>query len=484
MFIVNKHQSSSTLLYDVNQCPPVRQMIPLSIQHVFAMFGATILVPILVNQLAGAEVLSIPVAISASGIGTLIYQFCTKWQSPVYLGSSFAFIAPIAAAYATAGNAGAFTGLAVVGAIYALCAILVKLIGTKWIDRLLPPVIIGPMIMIIGLGLAPSAISQIGMTGDGSDWKNLVVAAITLLTAIIIMIFAKGFLGVIPFLMAIVVGYLSALALGMVDLTPVSEAAFFSVPNFQVVGIHYTPNFAAIWQVAPIALVTMAEHIGDHKALSVIVGRDLLKEPGLKRTLMGDGLATFVAALIGAPANTTYGENTAVVGMTKVASVRVITLAAVLAFFMGFLGKFAALISTIPNAVLGGVSVLLYGFIALNGAKEWVRNRVNFDVKRNIAITAVMLVFGLGGAVLSIAVGDITISFSGMSLAAIFGILLNLLPHDKDELAQQRQNEADEELLAYVKSSHLLEAIKADAETEKAVHRAIRMYAAATADEE
>ncbi len=427
----NKTHSSpgaTQLLYGVHDHPPGGMQVILAIQHVFAMFGATILVPILVNGMAGAEVLPIPVALVMSGIGTLIYQLCTKSQSPVYLGSSFAFIAPIAAAYQVAGIAGAMTGLIVVGVIYIVFAALVTLAGNGWIDRLLPPIVIGPMILVIGLGLASSAISQIGLNeGSGATWRELLVAFITLATAIIVMVCVKGFLNVIPFLVAIIVGYVASICLGIVDLAPVKEAAWFSIPRFQIIFKDYQPTFAAIWQIAPVALVTMAEHIGDHKALSTIIGTDLLKQPGLSRTLLGDGLATLTAALFGGPANTTYGENTAVVGMTKVASIYVLRLAAVFAIVMGFLGKLTALISTIPNPVLGGVSVLLYGFIALNGAKVWIENRIDFGIPRNVAIAAPMLVFGLGGAILSFGSGDVTISVSGMSLAALFGIILNLV---------------------------------------------------------
>lgn len=447
----DKTQSSSgaaQLLYDVGDRPPMRQTIPLAVQHVFAMFGATILVPILVNSMAGYEVIPIPVAIMMSGVGTIIYQICTKGKSPVYLGSSFAFISPIALAYQTAGMAGAMTGLAVVGLIYVVFALVVALIGKGWIDRILPPVVIAPMIMIIGLGLASSAISQIGLDNIEVDWRHIVVALITLTTAIIFMVYVKGFFNVIPFLMAIIVGYLASMVFGLVDFTGVKEAPWFSVPRFQVMFYHYMPSLAAVWQIAPVALVTMAEHIGDHEALSTITGRDLLKNPGLALTLLGDGLATLIAALFGGPANTTYGENTAVIGMTKNASVFVLRWAAVIAIAMAFMGKLTALIAAIPGPVLGGVSVLLYGFIALNGAKVWVKNSINFDYMRNIAISAVMLVFGLGGAVLAIPLGKAAISFSGMSLAAIFGIVLNLvLPQDMGELAERRKKKLDEQRL-------------------------------------
>lgn len=434
------------LLLDVNEKPTVGKWIVLAIQHVFAMFGATILVPILVNAAAGETVLTIPVALVTSGIGTLIYILCTRGKSPVYLGSSFAFIAPLAAAYLKGGVEGAMTGVMAVGLIYVIFAILIRIIGKSWIDKLLPPVVIGPMIMIIGLGLAPSAISQIGLgTAEAIDWRCIAVAFITFLTTAIVMVRGKGFLKIIPFLVGIVVGYISAICFGLVDFSPLMEASFFSLPHFLIPFVSYTPSFAAILTIAPIALVTICEHIGDHTALSTIIGKDLLKEPGLDKTLLGDGIATFIAGLLGGPANTTYGENTSVVGMTKIASVWVIGLAAIFAICLGFLGKFTALVSTIPNAVLGGVSLLLYGFIAVNGLKVLIQNQIDFGKSKNIVVASTMLVLGLGGAAISIVSGDVSITISGMSLAAIVGILLNLLlPNEKEETQKEDEIENKE----------------------------------------
>ena len=422
------------MLYDVNEKPPIAKWIVLALQHVFAMFGATILVPILVNSAAGEVVLTIPVALVTSGIGTLIYILCTKGKSPVYLGSSFAFIAPLAAAFVKGGISGAMTGVMVVGLIYVVFAIIIKFAGKNWLDKLLPPVVIGPMIMIIGLGLAPSAISQIGLgTGVDVDWRGVAVAVVTFLTTAIVMVRARGFIKIIPFLIGIVTGYILSIILGLVDFAPVLEASFFSMPSFVIPFVSYMPNFSALLTIAPIALVTMAEHIGDHTALGTIIGKDLLKDPGLDRTLLGDGIATFVAGLFGGPSNTTYGENTSVVGMTKVASVWVIGLAAIFAICLGFLGKFTALVSTIPNPVFGGVSLLLYGFIAVNGLKVLIQNQIDFGKSKNVVVASSMLVLGLGGAAISIVSGDLSITISGMSLAAIVGILLNLfLPAEKD----------------------------------------------------
>ena len=435
------------MTYDVEETPPIAKWIILAFQHVFAMFGATVLVPILVNAAAGAEVLTIPVALVASGIGTLIYILCTKGKSPVYLGSSFAFIAPIAAAYVKGGISGAMTGVMAVGLIYVVVATIIHFTGKAWLEKLLPPVVIGPMIMVIGLGLASSAISNIGIAaGQTFEWQNAVVALVSFLVTALVMTRAKGLWKVIPFLIGIISGYALSACLGLVDFQPVLDAAWLQVPNFQIPFVHYDINFAALVTIAPIALVTMCEHIGDHTSLSNIIGRDLIKEPGLDRTLLGDGLATFVAGALGGPANTTYGENTAVVGITKVASVKVIGLAAIFAIVLGFFGKFTALVQLIPAPVLGGVSILLYGFIAVNGLKVLIKNQVNFDDNKNVAVAAAMLVIGLGGATISIVNGDLDIAFSGMSLAAIVGILLNLIiPADKDAVPNELDWEIPEE---------------------------------------
>jgi len=432
------------MTYDVNETPPISRWIVLAIQHVFAMFGATILVPILVNTAAGEEVLTIPVALVTSGIGTLIYILCTKGKSPVYLGSSFAFIAPVAAAYLKGGLGGAMTGIMVVGLIYIVVATIIHFTGKDWLEKLLPPVVIGPMIMVIGLGLASSAIQNIGIAeGQVFEWKNAVVALVSFLVTALVMTRAKGLWKVIPFLIGIISGYVLSAFLGLVDFKSVADAAWLSVPSFQFPFVHYNIEFGALITIAPIALVTMCEHIGDHTSLSNIIGKDLIQDPGLDRTLLGDGLATLVAGAMGGPANTTYGENTAVVGITKVASVKVIGLAAIFAIILGFFGKFTALVQLIPAPVLGGVSILLYGFIAVNGLKVLIKNQVNFDDNKNVAVAAAMLVIGLGGATISIVNGDLDIAFSGMSLAAIVGIILNLIiPADKEAL----QNELDWEI--------------------------------------
>lgn len=395
----------------------------LSFQHVFAMFGATILVPLILGM-------PVSVALFASGIGTLIYQVATQFKVPVYLGSSFAYISAMALAIKEMGGdvSAAQTGIFFVGLIYVLIAGLVKAIGTKWIDTLLPPVVIGPMIIVIGLGLANSAVTSAGFVADG-DWKNVVVAIVTFLIAAFVNTKGKGFAKIVPFLIAIIGGYIVALLLGLVDFTPVLEAAWFELPGFYLpfeTGIFKSYNFyfgPEMVAILPIAVVTVAEHIGDHTVLSQICGRQFLKNPGLSRTLIGDGVATAVSALIGGPANTTYGENTGVIGMTRIASVSVIRNAALIAIAFSFLGKFTALISTIPSAVLGGMSILLYGVIASNGLKVLIESRVDFGQVRNLIVASSMLVLGLGGAVLNI--GAITLS--GTALSAIVGIILNLI---------------------------------------------------------
>ena len=415
--------TKANLLFDVHEKPAPFQGILLSFQHVFAMFGATILVPLILGM-------PVSVALFASGIGTLIYQVATQFKVPVYLGSSFAYISAMALAIKEMGGdvSAAQTGIFFVGLIYVLIAGLVKAIGTKWIDTLLPPVVIGPMIIVIGLGLANSAVTSAGFMADG-DWKNVVVAIVTFLIAAFVNTKGKGFAKIVPFLIAIIGGYIVALLLGLVDFTPVLEAAWFELPGFYLpfeTGVFKSYNFyfgPEMVAILPIAVVTVAEHIGDHTVLSQICGRQFLKNPGLSRTLIGDGVATAVSALIGGPANTTYGENTGVIGMTRIASVSVIRNAALIAIAFSFLGKFTALISTIPSAVLGGMSILLYGVIASNGLKVLIESRVDFGQVRNLIVASSMLVLGLGGAVLNI--GAITLS--GTALSAIVGIILNLI---------------------------------------------------------
>ena len=409
-----KQESTVDLLLDVDQRPSAGKGILLSFQHVFAMFGATILVPLILGM-------PVSVALFASGVGTLIYMISTGFKVPVYLGSSFAFITAMSLAMKELGGdvSAAQTGVILTGFIYVLVAASVRFAGTKWIDKLLPPIIIGPMIIVIGLGLAGSAVTNAGLVADG-NWKNALVAVVTFLIAAFINTKGKGFLRIIPFLFAIIGGYLFALTLGLVDFTPVLKANWFEIPGFYLpfstsgafkeYNLYFGPETIAI---LPIAIVTISEHIGDHTVLGQICGRQFLKEPGLHRTLLGDGIATSVSAFLGGPANTTYGENTGVIGMTRIASVSVIRNAALIAIALSFLGKFTALISTIPNAVLGGMSILLYGVIASNGLKVLIKERVDFAQMRNLIIASAMLVLGLGGAILKL--GPVTLSGTTLS---------------------------------------------------------------------
>jgi len=426
-----KQESTVDLLLDVDQRPSAGKGILLSFQHVFAMFGATILVPLILGM-------PVSVALFASGVGTLIYMISTGFKVPVYLGSSFAFITAMSLAMKEMGGdvSAAQTGVILTGLVYVLVATSVRFAGTKWIDKLLPPIIIGPMIIVIGLGLAGSAVTNAGLIADG-NWKNALVAVVTFLIAAFINTKGKGFLRIIPFLFAIIGGYLFALTLGLVDFTPVLKANWFEIPGFYLpfstggafkeYNLYFGPETIAI---LPIAIVTISEHIGDHTVLGQICGRQFLKEPGLHRTLLGDGIATSVSAFLGGPANTTYGENTGVIGMTRIASVSVIRNAAFIAIALSFLGKFTALISTIPNAVLGGMSILLYGVIASNGLKVLIKERVDFAQMRNLIIASAMLVLGLGGAILKL--GPVTLS--GTALSAMTGIILNLiLPYENKD---------------------------------------------------
>ncbi|MGY3723926.1 uracil permease [Granulicatella balaenopterae] len=423
--------SKVDLRLDVEDKPPFLQGLLLSLQHVFAMFGATILVPLILGM-------PVSVALFASGVGTILYMISTKFQVPVYLGSSFAFISAMAFAKEQMGGdvKAAQTGVVLVGLTYVLVALLVRFVGTAWIKKILPPIVIGPMIMVIGLGLAGSAVTNAGFVQDG-DWRNMLVATVTFLIAAYINTKGRGFFKLIPFLFAIIGGYILAAVIGLVDFTPVIEAKWFALPDFYLPfstdGVFNTYDLyfgPETWAILPVAVVTIAEHIGDHTVLSEICGRDFLQKPGLHRTLLGDGVATAVSAFIGGPANTTYGENTGVVGMTRIASVSVIRNAAVIAICLSFFNKFTALISTIPTPVLGGMAILLYGVIASNGLKVMIEEQVDFRKVRNLIIASSMLVLGLGGAMLEL--GPVTLT--GTALCAITGIILNgILPHEASD---------------------------------------------------
>ena len=401
----------------------------LGFQHTLAMFGATVLVPLLTG-------LDTSVALFTAGAGTLLFHFLTKRKVPVFLGSSFAFIPAILAVKATyatganpdAGLAYATGGIAVAGLVYLAAAGMIKVFGPDTMKKLLPPVVIGPVIITIGLKLTPVAY---GMAQ--SHWT---VALIALATVAAVSVFTKGFFKVIPILSGVVVGYIAAAFYGIVDLTPVVDASILGVPAF------LAPKFSleAIAIVAPLALVTMVEHLGDITTNGATVGKDFIADPGLHRTLSGDGVATLLAGLLGGPANTTYGENTGVLAVTKVYDPAILRIAAGIALAMAFIGKLGALIRTIPVPVMGGISIILFGMIAAIGMRIMVENKVNFASSRNMLIAAVVLTLGimsiLGEA--NPAVINITSSLQleGLSLATLAGVVLNLiLPEDGKEEA-------------------------------------------------
>ncbi len=403
---------------DVDERLPLLQSIPLSLQHLFAMFGATVLVPYLVG-------LDTSVTLFTSGVGTLLYILITKGKIPAYLGSSFAFIAGMQAIIGTkAGTLGdpdkiavAMGGCFFAGLLYLMVAALIAKFGTKWLDKLLPPVVVGSVVIVIGLALAETAV--------GMASQNYLTAMVALVIAIIASVFFKGFLGVIPVLVGIIGGYLFALATGQINFDAVKNASVFAVPNF------ISPKFTweAIISITPVALVTITEHIGHLIVTNKVVGRDFIKDPGMHLSLSGDGLATAFAALLGGPPNTTYGENIGVMAITRVFSVWVIGGAAVIATIMSFIPKIGALIATIPVPVMGGISIMLFGIIASAGIRMLVEAGIDFSQKRNLIIASVILVIGIGKA--EIAIGQFALH--GMALATIVGIVLNLvIPHTKD----------------------------------------------------
>ncbi|WP_078554799.1 solute carrier family 23 protein [Bacillus alkalicellulosilyticus] len=413
----------------LREIPRLDKWLVLSLQHLFAMFGATILVPFYVG-------LSPAVALVSSGLGTLAYLLITRGQVPAYLGSSFAFIAPIIAASAAGGPEGAMIGSFFAGLVYGIVALIIKGAGVKWLLAILPPIVVGPVIMVIGLGLAGVAINMAMYEKiNGFDVYNgtfLLVAFVTLLITILSAIFFKGFFGLIPFLFGIIGGYIFAYYQGLVDLTPVKEADWFVAPDFIIPFVTYTPSvsWAILLIMVPVAIVTISEHIGDQMVLSKVVGKNFIKNPGLHRSIAGDGVATILASLIGGPPNTTYGENIGVIAITRVFSVFVIGGAAVIAILLGFAGKFAAFISTIPTPVMGGISILLFGVIASSGLRMLIDNSINLGIKRNLIISSVILVLGIGGAFIQV---TDEVQIPGMALAAIVGIILHLVMPDKED---------------------------------------------------
>ncbi|WHY88019.1 solute carrier family 23 protein [Neobacillus novalis] len=408
-------------ILDVNEIPKPDQWLTLSIQHLFSMFGATILVPYLVG-------LSPAIALISSGLGTLAFLLITKWQVPAYLGSSFAYIIPIKLLNEAGGPGAAMAGTFLAGLVYGMIALIISKGGYRWIMNLLPPIVVGPVIIVIGLSIAPTAVGM-AMNNTAGEYSviHFSAALVTLAATIIFSIFAKKIFSMIPILAGIIVGYIYALMVGIVDFTAVLKADWLEMPEFIIPFVSYKVKVTwdIFWLMVPVAVVTISEHIGHQLILSKVVGRDYIKEPGLHRSILGDGTATIVSALVGGPPKTTYGENIGVLAITRVYSVYVLAGAAVLAVIFGFIGKITALIQTIPTPVMGGVSILLFGIIASSGLRMLVDSKIDFDDKRNLVISSVILVVGLGGAILKLPFKDIQIQ--GMALAAILGVVLNLI---------------------------------------------------------
>ena len=417
--------TESGMVLDIHEKPNPGLWLILSLQHLFAMFGATILVPFLTG-------LSPAVALVTSGLGTLLYIAVTGGRIPVYLGSSFAFIAPIIAGSAIAGVPGAMFGAFCAGIVYLVISALISIFGVGWLMRLLPPVVVGPVIMVIGLSLASIAVNMAttDIATQSYSLGNFVVALFTLGCIIVFAIVLKGFFTVVPILLGIVCGYVVALFAGLVDFAQVIEAPLFRMPEFTVFFTRLTEATGSIpWEMllllVPVAIVTIAEHIGDQVVISRVIGRNVLRRPGLHRSLLGDGLATMLAAALGGPPNTTYGENIGVLAITRIFSVWVIGGAAVLAVILGFVGTIAAFIATIPVAVMGGVAISLFGVIAASGMRTMIAGKVDLGDKRNLLIASVILVIGIGGAALRFVVGGVPVEVSSMALAAIIGVILH-----------------------------------------------------------
>ncbi|TYC48945.1 uracil permease [Weissella muntiaci] len=419
-------QLQRDVVLDVDDRPSLGQWIGLSLQHMFSMFGSTVLVPLLVGLNPG-------IALFSSGVGTLLHIMITKRKIPAYMGSSFAFIVPMIALMKTTGYPGVAVGVLSVGVIYMIVAAIVGAIGTDWIEKMLPPVVVGPIIMVIGLSLAGSAAQSATLLNGKYDLRVFAVAMITLGFTILFNMTLRGFIGLIPILLGIVAGYITAVGFGLVDFTPVMQAPWFALPAFDVPFVNYRPrmDWGAVIVMAPLAMVTISEHLGHLMVLNELTGRDFMKNPGLHRTLAGDGAASIFAGLVGGPSVTSYGENIGVMAITRVHSVYVLIGAASFAVVFSFVGKLSALIQSIPGAVIGGVSFLLFGVIATSGLRILVERRVNFDRKRNMMIASSVMVIGIGDAFLQIGSGDHIVQFSGVAIATVLAIVLNLILPEK-----------------------------------------------------
>ncbi|BCZ27026.1 MULTISPECIES: uracil permease [Claveliimonas] len=406
-------------IIQVEEKVPFRLLVPLSIQHMFAMFGASVLVPFMFG-------ISPAVVLFMNGVGTLLFIAITKGKAPAYLGSSFAFLAPAGLVIDKMGYEYALGGFVAVGFCGCVLALIIYKFGCDWIDVVLPPAAMGPVVALIGLELSGSAASNAGLLDEKISTSNIIVFGVTLGVAVFGSILFRKFLSVIPILIAVIAGYIAAILCGIVDFTAVSEASLFALPNFML------PKFSAeaIITILPVILVITSEHIGHQVVTSKIVGRDLLRDPGLHRSLLGDNLSTMLSGLIGAVPTTTYGENIGVMAVTKVYSVRVIAGAAVLSIICSFVGKLSMLIQTIPGPVIGGISFLLYGMIGASGIRILVDSRVDYGRSRNLTLTSIVFVTGLSG----IAVNIGNIQLTGMVLACIVGMILSLIFHLLDKL--------------------------------------------------
>jgi uracil permease len=403
-------------ILDVYEKPKLGQGILLSLQHMFAMFGSTVLVPILIG-------ISPSIALLSSGVGTLVHMLCTKFKIPAYLGSSFAFVATMQALMKMDGYPAVAQGAIASGLVYLIVALIIGRVGSDWVNKVLPPIVVGPIIIVIGLSLATTAANDAMLKNQKYDLTYFGVAIFTLVMTLIFQMCFKGFTSLVSIMLGIICGYLLSCALGIVDFSGVAKAAWFAWPALQVPGITYHFRWypAAILTMAPIAFVTMTEHMGHIMVLNSLTKRNFFKNPGLHRTLMGDGLSTIIAGFIGGPPTTSYGENIGVLAMTKVHSVWVLAGAAVCAIIFSCVGKLAALIESIPMPVIGGISVLFFGTIASNGLKILVDDQIDFGQKCNMLIASVILVIGIGGAYLQLGSFQLT----SVALSTIIGMLLN-----------------------------------------------------------
>ena len=397
----------------------------LGIQHVLAMFGATVLVPFLTG-------LNPSIALISAGVGTLIFHLCTKRIVPVFLGSSFAFIGALTLVLKNEGIGAIKGGVIAAGLIYVIMSFLVKTFGVEKIKSFFPPIVTGPIIMLIGLRMSPTALNMAGYANGKFDTKSLIVAFSVILTMVSITMMKKSFLRLIPILAAVIVGYIVATILGMVDFSVVSQAKWIGLSTEAASDLFTMPSMSltGIIAIAPIALVVFIEHIGDITTNGAVVGKDFFKDPGIHRTLLGDGLATIAAGFLGGPANTTYGENTGVLAVTGVYDPAILRIAACYAIILGFIGKFGILLQTIPLPVMGGVSVILFGMIASVGVRTVVDAQLDFGNSRNLIISSIIFVLGI--AVDNISIWQ-TVSVSGLALAAFSGVVLNkILPKDRE----------------------------------------------------